>query len=326
MITTEMWEEQLAFNSNFFTPEKLEQDPDEKMKWNNFYTLALTREVGEVLDTTNWKIHRAKDKPEIRSNTLEELIDCMKYLMTLMQVHGFTLEEVQEEYWRKSAVVEQRYLQEMKDAIKGKNNIVGVDIDGTLADYPASYVEFMGDVLRNKYPEYYARYLKIRATGMPIDNYDIGAFFELPYDVARDVKDLYRQTGQKRFIGVCPGAKVLLDALKAQGYTVVLLTARPYEVYKRMFADTISWLRNADLQYDGLIFDENKEERLVKEFGAENVKFFVDDVVGNVNAIAEKGIRCYLVNKPYNLAKPTKDNVVRVENLLEVLERESIRY
>ncbi len=314
MFAKSIWEDQLAFNSNFFTPEKLAEDADEKRKWNSFYTLALVREVTEVLDTTDWKMHRKERKEEIPSNTLEELIDCAKYLMTLMQVHGFTPEVLEEEYYRKSAVVEQRYLQEMQSNLAGRKNIVGVDIDGVLADYPGGYVDFINKELGTNYSR------------EGVTNYDIGAHFGIPRPDIIRLKDKFRQTGQKRYLNTCEGAKEFLQALRNAGYTVVLLTARPYNKYKRMFADTIYWLNQNGLPFDGIIFDEDKEAYLLRNYGAENVCFFVDDHQNNANLISDAGVKCYLLNRPYNTQAQLKENVHRVDDLKEVLHAESIRY
>lgn len=312
VITREIWDNQLAFNSNFWTLAELENDPEEKRKWNSFYSLALLREVTEALDTTHWKMHRANITKVIPSNTLEELTDCMKYMMTLFQIHGFTPEDIQEEYFRKSAVVEQRYLQEMADSCYGKNNIVGVDIDGVLADYPRSYIEFMNQELGANF------------SCENVTNYDIGAHFGIPRNQAIQLKDKYRQTGQKRFIPVIEGAREFLQTLKDAGFTVVLLTARPYDEYKRMYADTVLWLKDNELPFDSLIFNEDKEAYLLKHFGTENVKFFVDDASGNANLISDAGVKCYLINRPYNAGHNINQNVIRTDNLEEVLNHENI--
>src|SRR5690606_35890670 len=250
-----IWENQAEFNRKLVDFEAIRDNKEEFQKWNNFYTLALHREVSEVLDTVNWKIHRRENKPEIKSNTLEELVDCFKYWMCLCQLHGFTPEDIEEEYYRKSNVVVQRHKQEIMDTIKaGKDRVVGVDIDGVLADYPRSFVDFINKELGTNY------------TMDMVDSYNIYECLGIPTEVGVKLKDKYRQTGQKRFIPVCEGARELLVWLREQGYKIMLLTARPYQQYKRIFADTIEWLENNNLPYDSIIFDEKKEERLIKEF------------------------------------------------------------
>lgn len=315
MNMPKIWKHQKEFNRKLVDMEEvLNQavatgDFTEFRKWNNFYTLALFREVGEVLDTVDWKIHRKENKPVIKSNTLEELVDCLKYWMCLCQLHGFTPEDVEYGYYQKSSVVEQRHKQEIRESVlESGQPVAGIDIDGILADYPRSFVEFINEFKGTNY--------RVE----DVKDYNIYASLGIPAEEGLHLKDQYRQTGQKRFIPVIPGAKEFLDSLREAGYKVVLLTARPYQKYNRIFSDTMEWLARNELHYDTIIFDKDKEERLVKDFGAENIAFFVDDVSGNANAIAKLGIPCYLVSRPYNLESILSGGVTRVANLQEVLD------
>ncbi|MDI6840462.1 MAG: dUTP diphosphatase [bacterium] len=303
-----IWENQLGFNSKLVDFNKVQEDKEEFQKWNNFYTLALHREVSEVLDTVNWKIHRKEDKPKIKSNTLEELVDCLKYWMCLCQLHGFSLEDIEKEYYRKSDVVVQRHKQELVEQINTEGcKVVGVDIDGVLADYPRSFVDFINKELGTNY------------TMDKVTSYDIYDCLGIPTEIGMRIKDRYRQTGQKRFIPVIPGAVEFLQELRNLGYKIMLLTARPYPQYKRIFADTMEWLQKNGLVFDSIIFDKKKEERLVKEFGANKIEFFVDDVASNANTIARLGVPCYLVTRPYNVGVSLREGIIRVNNLEEVI-------
>lgn len=262
----------------------------------------------EVLDETEFKPHRKiTGKKIVRSNLTEELVDVFKYFMCLCQVHGVTAEELTNEYHRKSNVVTQRYYQER--VLKYDGKIVGVDIDGVLADYPRSFVEFVNEQLGTAY-DY-----------RDIKDYNIADALGLDTAEATRLKHLYRDSGQKRFIPVIEGARQFLDELKYMGYTVVLLTSRPIDKYKRIFADTQYWLAENRMHYDAILFDEAKGERLVKEFGKDKVEFFIDDVAGFANGISDAGFRCYLIDKAYNQVA-LKDKVIRVNNLQDILDLE----
>lgn len=282
-------------------------------QWNNYYALAMHKEISEVLDETAWKVHRDNsNKIIIRSNLQEELVDVFKYWVSLCQLHGFSAEDMADEYLRKSQVVEQRFYQEKEISLEGRK-VVGVDIDGVLAQYPKSIIDFVNDRKGTCFKE------------EDISSYDI--FTDMGIDTmdGRELRHLYRSSGEKRYIDVYPQAVDFLKRLKEEGYVVVLLTARPYDKYKRIFADTQYWLRNNGLEYDMILWDENKGLRLVKEFGAENIQFFVDDVADNANDISGMGIDCYLINKTYNEYKKTEEFVTRVDDLNEILYLEGIR-
>lgn len=301
-----IWEDQLRFNRNFFDPATVQDDKDRFAHLNNFYTLAAHKELSEALDTVHWKIHRREYKKPVKSNTLEEFIDVFKYWMTLMQLHGFTPEEIEAEYYRKSAVVEQRHLQEVCRNLQDEKDVVAVDIDGVLADYPRSFLEFINQELGTTY------------TIDQVTTYDIYGCLGIPPEIGLSIKNKYRETGQKRFIPVLPGAKEFLLRLKAAGYTIVLITARPYEQYSRIYADTLEWLARNDLPYDYLVFHEKKEEYLIDMVGKDAIRFFVDDVVGNANSVSRLGIPCYLITRPYNMGADLKENVTRINKLEEI--------
>ena len=148
----QMWQEQKKFN------EIVMGCPVEEVKdlrhWNNFYTLALHKEVSEFLDETDWKVHRSVNGEVGKlSNRVEEAVDILKYWISLCQVHGITAEMVEREFARKSMVVRQRFSQERLLELKGRK-VVGVDIDGVLANYPRSVVNFLNsEQCRSLVPE-----------------------------------------------------------------------------------------------------------------------------------------------------------------------------
>lgn len=269
------------------------------------YILHLISEADEFLREMNWKNHRKQSQDFVRSNMLEEWIDIFKYWLSLGLVWGFTPEDFLAEYERKSAVVEQRYKQEFQlDFLEGR--IVGVDIDGVLAAYPDSYIKFVNQELGTNF------------NPANTSDYDIGRALGLPKEIQEELKDKYRQTGQKRFIPVLPGAKEFLERLRKEGYTIVLLSARPYKQYRRIFADTQEWLNNNGLVHDAILWDEDKCKRLLREFGRDRVEFFVEDHLENANQIAELGVPVYLFNRPYNVGKDTHNFVTRVETFNEI--------
>ena len=310
MNFNKIWNDQKEFNGKLVDIEQVFGDLHEFRKWNNFYCLALHREISELLETVDWKIHRNEHKQPVRSNTLEELVDCLKYLVSLAQLHGFSPEEIEQEYWRKSAVVEQLHKQEIESNIKESNKkVIGVDIDGVLAEYPRSFVQFINKELGTSY--------KLE----DVVDYNIYESLGISLEKGMQLKDKYRQAGEKRFIPLCEGAKHFLNWAREKDYAVVLLTARPYQQYKRIFADTMEWLKANELHYDMVLFNENKEETLINQFQGQ-VEFFVEDMPKNANQVARLGVPCYLITRPYNIHSKLNKLVTRKNNLGEVMENE----
>lgn len=301
-----MFVEQHRFNMNFVEFGKLSQK--EKVDWTKEYILHIMSECDELLREMNWKVHR-NEAPEniIISNLKEEIIDLMKYVLSISLVWDMDSYDLYEEFQRKSEVVQQRYKQEFElKAIKG-NSIVGVDIDGILADYPFSFMEFVN------------KHLKRKITKEDLISYNLKECMGLTTEQYIEMKDLYRQSGEKRFIPLVDGAKEFLNFLNDFGYTVILLTARPYKKYKRIFADTQEWLKSNGLKYDSIIWDEEKDERLVREFGRNRISCFVEDSLSNANKISDLGITVYLLDKVYNQGN-MNENVIRIKKLANIKE------
>jgi uncharacterized HAD superfamily protein len=296
-----MMADELEIDINDMSQEKL-------VEMVMYYSRCMNHETDELVDEFNWKVHRKNSgEPPVMSNVLEEWIDIFKYWLSIGQLCGFDPAEFLEEFHRKSDVVEQRYLQEHKIKIVG-NKIIGVDIDGVLADYPRSFVEFINERAN------------LDVDPSTITSYNIYEQLPITAEEGRRLKHEYRESGQKKFIPVLPGAKKFLEWFKQNGYTIVLLTARPYDEYKRIFADTMYWLEQNNLPYHMILWDEDKGQRLVDEFG-DNVCYFIDDVPEYVSGVAQKGIESFLVNRPYNAGSEIHNEslVTRVDGVLGAL-------
>ena len=62
-----------------------------------------------MLRETNWKMGQYTTRAVDRNKLREEWIDIFKYWLGLGNVWGFTIEEMFDEFWRKSAIVDKRY-------------------------------------------------------------------------------------------------------------------------------------------------------------------------------------------------------------------------
>ncbi len=110
----EIYELQKKFTLKFFdtkdlTLEQIQDDKELLVKWNKEYILALIAEATEVLNEVDWKMHKKMDLPtDARERLLEESIDVMKFLLGLMIVNGFSLEDIYNMFIDKSKIVEKR--------------------------------------------------------------------------------------------------------------------------------------------------------------------------------------------------------------------------
>ena len=147
----EIFEIQKSFTKKFFEKQGLSvndilKDKELKVKWNKEYVLALSKEVYEVLDEIDWKMHTSKNTEEVNDNVLEECVDVLKYLFGIIQLNGFSVEDLHQKFIDKSKVVEAKFNQEdVMDKIKASNKkIAFIDIDGVLADWPGGFLKWAG--------------------------------------------------------------------------------------------------------------------------------------------------------------------------------------
>ena len=111
----EIYELQKSFTERFFkekqnlTLEEVRSDKNSLVKWNKAYILAVIAEATEVLNEVDWKMHKQMDLPnDARERLLEESIDVLKFLLGLMIVNGFSMDDIYNMFKTKSKVVEKR--------------------------------------------------------------------------------------------------------------------------------------------------------------------------------------------------------------------------
>jgi hydroxymethylpyrimidine pyrophosphatase-like HAD family hydrolase len=152
--------------------------------------------------------------------------------------------------------------------------IVAIDIDGTLGDYHAHFID-------------YARktYLGI-ATGSRYGMYDGTEPFRewcertMRVDATqfRAIKLAYRQGGLKRSMPVYEGAIELVAGLREAGAEIWLTTTRPYLRLDNVDPDTRFWLDRHAIVFDGMLYDEDKYAVLAQRVDRERVVAVLDDL------------------------------------------------
>ena len=303
-MLNKIWENQKNFNKNFVDYDNLTDEL--RQEHTKEYVLMLIDETIELLNEINYKQHRMPKDTLTISNIREEWIDTFKYWLSIGLIWGWTPKTFVDAYFDKSLVVEQRHKQELELDLKKDERIIGVDIDGVLADYPVSFQNFIKS-----------------ETGIWVDvnSYDLYEAYEqvISRTDMIQLKHKYRESGQKRYIPICEGAVQFLNNMKKQEYTIVLLTSRPYEQYERIFGDTIHWLHKNKLQYDAILWDEEKNYKAISQFP--NMKFMVEDNLKFANNVAKLGYKVYLIDKLYNQGDK-HPNVIPVKKLEEIIHNE----
>lgn len=159
--------------------------------------------------------------------------------------------------------------------------VVGLDIDGTLADY---YTHFKW------FAELYTQ------TKIPTPDWSMTDEFSealrLEKDVYRQIKLAYRQGGMKRAIPPLDAAiGSLVLQLRMDGYQVWICTTRPWSRLDNIDPDTRFWIERHLGRVDGVIYGEEKYEDLLDIVGANRIVGVVDDLPENVSRANALGIR-----------------------------------
>ena len=271
------WRRQLAFTMHVLTTldRPLEQlTADDRTRLTKEYCEALHSEVVEVLNTQNWKKHRATPVAR-RDELLEELVDVQKYLWGLFQVHGITIPEFMRAYDQKSEIVEQRFTQEheLPKLTLGKKVAV-VDIDDTVAEFVEGF-------------ELWA--LK-REPSLTLE--DIAPSRDPA--LRKRLKEKFYAEGGMRELNSLPTAFGAVVKLQDAGYTIVWLTARPITRHPRILGDTIHWLKYFDFPWEYIYWtDLNKALFVLDKWPTVEVLF--DNELAIVADAQEGGVRAYLV-------------------------------
>lgn len=154
--------------------------------------------------------------------------------------------------------------------------VVAIDIDGTLADYHDHFLEFavrwLGDT-----------YIKPRGSSAfdgsephrewftRVMNVDVTTF--------RAIKLAFRQGGMKRTMPIYRESAETIFDIQNMGAEVWLTTTRPWERFDRVDPDTRHWLAEHSIDFDGLIYDDEKMSALAERVDPERVVAVVDDLI-----------------------------------------------
>lgn len=180
--------------------------------------------------------------------------------------------------------------------MREKGPLAVFDIDGTICDFVAGFAAFAG-------------------RGFTRETYDVRLACGISdLEEGDAMVDRYYKSGR---LSVAPTIDVAMTDLIREVYekaTVMLLTARPSNLYPYIVSDTWEWLTHNKVPCDILAFAEKKYEFL---FG-ENVDYVVEDNLDQAMTLAASGHVVYLIDRPYNQSDKTHKNLIRVKSADEI--------
>jgi phosphoglycolate phosphatase-like HAD superfamily hydrolase len=279
--------------------------------------LHISSEQTELLKALGkWKTVLQEDKPPSLSGVLTEVIDIYKFLVNICLFWNLEPIDFLMEFERKTEVNWQKFRQKT-NPIDAKDKIAVFDLDGVLANYPDDWIEFaishstscfMPRVIKSIDGSHYYDIPDLHHIAQTID------ISQQAYDV---LKAEWRETGQDGKLEKIPMADSILMYLRSRGYKIMILTRRPVQEYKRIYADTILWLRSNSIPFDGIFWsDGEKEKELMVRFS--DVRFIVEDDPVQAENFLAVGFKVFLLDKPYNRQVKQDARLIVIHSLEEI--------
>lgn len=198
------------------------------------------------------------------------------------------------------------------------NPIVALDIDGTLGDYHSHFLNFAANWIGKPMPS-------------PDDinpGLRLHKFMGVPIRTYRECKLAYRQGGLKRWMPCYDGASELTRKLRRAGSEVWICTTRPYLRLDNIDPDTREWMRRNKIQYDAVLYGDNKYRELKRQEGQRVAAVLEDlpELYEEARRLFPAAFNC-LRDQPYNRIagdKPifiyNEGNRTRVKDLVQAQE------
>jgi uncharacterized HAD superfamily protein len=306
-MNKQIWLSQLKFNKTLFKDYGLDINSlsiAEKIKWAKEFYFHINKELIDLINCLpNWKMHYRNNENGdelISSNLNEEYIDVFKYFMGLGQVLGISFEDIVKGYKNKTEVVKQKYKQNKMINKLRETEVVLFDIDGVINNYPICFLDWVQKATRDSFSSIEELKSKL----------DLKAYEEL--------KTKYRLSGAKRTQPVNEKTVELMTKLKKQGETIILFTNRPVTKYKKIYSDTLYWLKKNNIPFSAIFWSDyhQKEDIYKLQF---KFKFIVEDNLDNAKNFCHEGYKVYLLNNKENSAIKYKNHcLIRVNSPLEI--------
>lgn len=166
-------------------------------------------------------------------------------------------------------------------------NLISIDIDGILNDYPNPWISFLNE----KTNKYYVTREEAK-THLGSETYQL-------------IKDQYRTSTTKANLQINIELVELMQKLYKNNYRFCISTSRPIQdsKYPDLYDLTYNWLSKNNVPFNNLYFKEDSNDFFEK---VKDVLFHIDDELKYAKLFSNKRIKTYLYNKIYI---PVKNNI-----------------
>jgi len=255
---------------------------------------GLYEELSELQRyASTYKRHILSVEGVNKGNVTEEIVDVLKLLISVAQLHGISPVDLVSAFERKTRVIAAK-AEGQRVELCVNTKVLCVDMDDVIADlspWVKEQQELRGDAPMN------AKTMQL-VEAWKGDWYRLGRFLEL-----RPIE----------------GASTALGVVKSWGWKVIIITARPQWQYKRIYADTLEWLRAHEVPHDLILFNKDKVEAIYDHISPAWPVAFVEDQERNAVQLSAAGVKVLLFDTERNQDFVLPNGVQRVANWTEVL-------
>jgi hypothetical protein len=286
---------QEEFSSLFFNSKDLTLK--QKQELLKTFVISLHSETTGICEAVNYKDHRCLPDSVDVQKILYKSVDIYRYVLAILNLWGIDDQQFITALKQKDDFLHYRHRMSQK-SWQGQP-IVLLDLDDVMADFRDSFFDFVNKkyniVMHVESEEYYS-VSALKENG--IANEEAFKSFIDDHGLAKlAVNRRYRE---------------LMNHLKASGYWIQVVTARPADNLV-CFYDTYSWLSQNDLQVDAVTFTPEKFRWLSEQKFYNSAKFFaVDDSSKHAMEYAKHGVKVIVPQQTYN-----KD-VIGLKNIVYV--------
>lgn len=297
---------QKMHNDMWQDKKKFKTDTNYRLSVMKDFVLGISKQNASLLESFHWSNH-ILNRTEDLHNSKIQLIDIVKYVFGLFILLGGDEKEFYDLFCRKSKELDSRWFQMFSDMTE-KTSVVIFDIDGVIADYSTHYQNFLENVCGltkvNKKRKSYS-------------------FYET-YGITRQAEEQFNtdfvQLGGFKDIPVYPGVVGVMNKLRKSGNKIVLVTARPNWIFKRIASDTQEWLEKNKVPYDLLFWNKDKSDVIINSIFPANIKCMVEDRDKHAIEVSHIGVDVLLMDKSYNKGIKNTEKIKRIFNYSEILD------
>lgn len=294
MSLKKMLKTQKKFSDKFFDASKLTEA--EKIERHKIFCLSMHNEISQLANTVHYRDHRPTISPTHRANILFETMDVYRYCLSILNLWGFSAEDATKAFAARDAHLNSRAEKSLA-RWDGKPVIV-VDVDDVLAKFRSKFYNWVNKTYDADLTELSPEYFFTRVIAGKSGNQLLAEFVA---------------AGEVSQLEASPNLQAALHHLRASGYWIHILTARPADELKCLY-ETYAWLLD-NVEFDSLALFPEKYVHLAatEPYKQGKVICAIDDSPKHAGELAHHGIHTFVPRRSYNKAVWDMYNITTFE-------------